>query len=213
MAILLKHQFQSAKGDGADATQVQPSNWNAEHTLTLAAQRLLGRYAATAGAVQELSLGAGFTINSTTGEITFTPPASSTTVTKAANENRSTPASAEDDATLKFAMLANTKYIFRLVAFINSVPDLLYGFNGPASPTLVRVSEVMTKAAAVEATFHLAYQPASLGDNGPAQCIMMDGIIHNGANAGDFVFRWGPAVTGAGAITLYAGSYIEYRAM
>lgn len=28
----VKHQFQSAKTDGADATQVQPSNWNANHS-------------------------------------------------------------------------------------------------------------------------------------------------------------------------------------
>lgn len=29
--MALKHTFQSAKSDGADATQIQPSNWNAEH--------------------------------------------------------------------------------------------------------------------------------------------------------------------------------------
>lgn len=55
MAISLKHAFTSAKSDGADATQVQPSNWNAEHTLTLAADRVLGRDASGAGAVQEIT--------------------------------------------------------------------------------------------------------------------------------------------------------------
>lgn len=34
MALTLKHAFQSAKADGADSTLVQPSNWNAQHTLT-----------------------------------------------------------------------------------------------------------------------------------------------------------------------------------
>ena len=34
MALIVKHEFVSAKGDGADATQVQPSNWNAAHTLS-----------------------------------------------------------------------------------------------------------------------------------------------------------------------------------
>jgi hypothetical protein len=29
----LKHSFNSAKADGADATQVQPSNWNADHVV------------------------------------------------------------------------------------------------------------------------------------------------------------------------------------
>ena len=30
----IKHAFESAKDDGADATLVRPSNWNAEHTIT-----------------------------------------------------------------------------------------------------------------------------------------------------------------------------------
>lgn len=55
MAISVKHAFTSAKSDGADATQVQPSNWNAEHNITLAADKLLGRDSSGAGAVQEIS--------------------------------------------------------------------------------------------------------------------------------------------------------------
>lgn len=31
--MALKHPFVSGKGDGGDATQVQPSNWNADHTI------------------------------------------------------------------------------------------------------------------------------------------------------------------------------------
>lgn len=54
MAISLKHAFASAKGDGADASFVQPSNWNAEHVITMATARLLGRTTAGTGAVQEL---------------------------------------------------------------------------------------------------------------------------------------------------------------
>lgn len=54
MAVSLKHSFQSAKGDGTDATLVQPSNWNAEHTITCAANAVLGR-GATSGAVTELA--------------------------------------------------------------------------------------------------------------------------------------------------------------
>lgn len=53
MTISLKHAFQSAKGDGTDATRVQPSNWNAEHTITLAADSVIGR-GATAGAATEI---------------------------------------------------------------------------------------------------------------------------------------------------------------
>lgn len=55
MTISVKHAFTSAKSDGTDATQVQPSNWNAEHNITLAADKLLGRDSSGAGAVQEIS--------------------------------------------------------------------------------------------------------------------------------------------------------------
>lgn len=54
MTISLKHLFQSAKGDGADPTQVQPSNWNAEHVLTLASAKLVGRSSPGSGAAEEI---------------------------------------------------------------------------------------------------------------------------------------------------------------
>ena len=53
MAISLKHLFTSAKADGPDSTLIQPSNWNAEHAMTAAANTLIG--AVTAGAVVEIS--------------------------------------------------------------------------------------------------------------------------------------------------------------
>jgi hypothetical protein len=56
MAISLKHSFTSPKADGVDSTLVQPSNWNAEHTITLAAGKVLGRDTSAAGAMQELPL-------------------------------------------------------------------------------------------------------------------------------------------------------------
>lgn len=56
MAISLIHTFVSGKGDGGDATLVQPSNWNAQHTLNCATGVVLGRTTAGTGAVQELTL-------------------------------------------------------------------------------------------------------------------------------------------------------------
>lgn len=53
MAVSLKHTFTSNVADSGDATLVQPSNWNAEHTLTAAANTLLG--AVSAGAVGEIT--------------------------------------------------------------------------------------------------------------------------------------------------------------
>lgn len=57
MTISLKHAFTSAKADGPDNTIVQPSDWNDEHTLTLAQGNVLGRASGAGnGAVQELPL-------------------------------------------------------------------------------------------------------------------------------------------------------------
>jgi hypothetical protein len=55
MTISLKHAFSSGKADGGDATLVQPSNWNAEHDITMATSRILGRKTASTGAVEELT--------------------------------------------------------------------------------------------------------------------------------------------------------------
>lgn len=55
MTISLKHIFQSTKADGTDPTVVQPSNWNAEHTLICGVDKVLGRASAGQGAVEEIS--------------------------------------------------------------------------------------------------------------------------------------------------------------
>ena len=56
MAISFRHAFTSGKVDGTDSTLIQPSNWNAEHTLTLAAGKVLGRDSSAGGAAQELAI-------------------------------------------------------------------------------------------------------------------------------------------------------------
>lgn len=63
MTISLKHTFQSAKADGTDSTLIQPSSWNAEHTLTLATARLVGRTSTGAGAAEEISVSARFALS------------------------------------------------------------------------------------------------------------------------------------------------------
>lgn len=55
MTISLKHAFASQKADGGDATLIQPSNWNADHVLTQATGRLLGRISPGVGNVEELT--------------------------------------------------------------------------------------------------------------------------------------------------------------
>lgn len=66
MAISLKHAFNSGKSDGADARLVQPSNWNAEHTLQLATGKLVGRTTASTGAAEEIAVSGDLLLSSGT---------------------------------------------------------------------------------------------------------------------------------------------------
>jgi len=70
MAVSLLHNFVSSKLDGTDATLVQPSNWNAQHTLQLATNRLLGRTTASTGAAEEIAVAGTLTL--ATGTLTGT---------------------------------------------------------------------------------------------------------------------------------------------
>lgn len=66
MAVSLKHSFQSSVPDDGNTTLVQPSNWNAEHDLTMATSRLLGRTTAGTGAAEEISVGSGLSLSAGT---------------------------------------------------------------------------------------------------------------------------------------------------
>lgn len=55
MTLSLKHAFTSAKGDGTDPTEVQPSNWNAEHTITAGANTVVGNPNGTSGAASDIT--------------------------------------------------------------------------------------------------------------------------------------------------------------
>lgn len=79
MAISLKHSFTSPKSDGVDTTLVQPSNWNAEHVLTLATSRLVGRTTTGTGAAEEISVGSNLTL--ATGTLNLASTVSLTALT------------------------------------------------------------------------------------------------------------------------------------
>lgn len=57
--MAIKHAKTSAIPDGPDSAQVQPSDWNADHTLPVSAERLLGNSTGASAEVAELSLGSG----------------------------------------------------------------------------------------------------------------------------------------------------------
>lgn len=85
MTFSLKHAFQSAKTDGADTSVVRPSDWNAEHTLSMATDRLLGRTSAGAGAVEEISVGTGLSLTAGTLSSTVTGTVTSVSGTGTVN--------------------------------------------------------------------------------------------------------------------------------
>jgi len=74
MAISLKHNFQSAVADEGDTSLVRPSNWNAEHDLTLATSRLVGRTTAGTGSAEEISVGTGLSLTSGSLAVSSTTP-------------------------------------------------------------------------------------------------------------------------------------------
>ena len=55
MTVSFRHAFVSPKADGADATKVRPSNWNAEHVLNMSGSYILGRKTAGEGPVEEIT--------------------------------------------------------------------------------------------------------------------------------------------------------------
>lgn len=66
MPVSLKHAKTSTKPDGTDTSAVRPSDWNAEHVLTMGTGKLLGRTMASTGAAEEISVGGGLSLTSGT---------------------------------------------------------------------------------------------------------------------------------------------------
>lgn len=73
MSISITHTFVSAIADSAGPTFVQPSNWNAALTTSMATGSLLGRTTAAAGAFEEITPSGDFTF--TAGTLALVNPA------------------------------------------------------------------------------------------------------------------------------------------
>jgi hypothetical protein len=137
------------------------------------------------------------------------------TVFKTADQAKASDATLGDDDALSFGVLANAKYAFRAVVFYSTAatPDFKYTLTGPSSPTLVRFH-------AREIEFGVARtdnEQTSFGNSRSVASgaategkIEIEGILHNGANAGAVTFQWAQATSNASATTVRAGSFIEY---
>jgi len=142
------------------------------------------------------------------------------TVVKATDETIQSDTTLDADAALVFPMLANTKYAVRgFVLFdTGATGDFKWRHAGPAAPTLVRIHRRgIIGAGTADATIlvDLAYSAADVALAGAAGAgmVMFEGIIHNGANAGNFQFQWAQNASEAVDTTVRAGSYLEWRAL
>lgn len=68
MAIQVIHTT-VATGTDAGNGQIAKAQWNEAHTMTAAAGKIVGRYAGTSGAVQEVTPRVGLALNSSTGNL------------------------------------------------------------------------------------------------------------------------------------------------
>lgn len=62
MALKINHAKVSAASDGANPALIQPSDWNANLSTEMSTGKLLGRYSASTGPVEEITLGDGLTL-------------------------------------------------------------------------------------------------------------------------------------------------------
>lgn len=139
------------------------------------------------------------------------------TVFKAADTSRASTTALVADPDLKFAMLANTTYRFRacIMFTAGATGDCDWRHTGPASPTLVRIMRQLIVAGGTafsSIAIDTAYSSADIAVAGGAGTgeIYLEGIIKNGANAGDFSLTWAQTASDVTATVWLAGSYIDY---
>lgn len=145
-----------------------------------------------------------------------------TTVTKTADETITSDSTLSDDATLKFSVSANTKYRFRFNVFFKTgaTADFKYALTGPASPTILAVRMSVCAAFGSVVNYRpmgqysdtaqsLLGSPASAVNEGGF--VILEGVLHNGANAGTVAFQWAQDTSDAGSTSVLAGSTLEWK--
>jgi hypothetical protein len=172
------------------------------------------------GIVTSLIAGSNISLSGSTGQVTInaTGAGGRTLVYKTADQSITSDSTLNNDSELFFTMAANTKYQFKLEVFFDSgtTPDFKWRHSGPTSPTLVRIVERGSAPGSTTLSFNVATAYSS-SDNALTSSsattggyVSLEGIIHNGVNAGDFHFQWSQNSSSTTATTVRAGSYIEY---
>ena len=142
-----------------------------------------------------------------------------TTIRKSANQTKVSDTTLAADNTLEFAMVANGEYAFRGRVFVSTesaTPGFKMRLVQPASPVrmLTRAEAFNSATGASQSTridiavWSTDFTMTSTGAF--SSYAEIEGIIHNGANAGDVEIHWAQSTSSADDTIVLAGSYLEY---
>ncbi len=188
--------------------------------------KIFGRYGTGAGAGQEMSLDAVFTVDGS-GVISLTEnyataaDVTAATWVRAARTTDSLPRSANTtlaaDGVLKIPLAANQKVCFRASVFFvtNGTADFKWGHTSPSGHTAYYLSREGVAGGGSALTGILVDTApntsgiAMLG-SGAAGHIWFEGTVTNGSTAGDWDFTWAQNTSTVFDTLVLAGSYVEY---
>ncbi len=143
-----------------------------------------------------------------------------TEIVKSADQTKTANTTLATDSELSFTMAISAKYRVEMEVYFDSTAagDFKWRHVGPTSPSIVRLSRraivpgaaVAFSSILVDLAFSAADLPlVSTGTTGGV--IYLEGIVHNGANAGTFGFQWAQNTSDAGNTIVRAGSILRYR--
>lgn len=133
-------------------------------------------------------------------------------VYKAADEGVNTDNTLNDDSTLKIAMGANERWVFELGASVSwDGGGLQVAFNGPAAANNVEYWIEIVRDDATLAEQQGTYDSVAAIAPDIARIGHVRGwcAVDNGANAGEFVFRWCQHTSDADITVVKEGSWLR----
>jgi hypothetical protein len=139
------------------------------------------------------------------------------TLSKAADQTKTSDATFANDNTLLFTAGASTKYRVRASIWIDTSAnaDFKWQLSGPAAPTLVGIHQTQfnaTSGLATSATFDTAFSTshAIAFTSAFVDRLEFSGILHIAGTGGTVAFQWAQNTVDASNTIVRAGSYLEY---
>lgn len=138
-----------------------------------------------------------------------------TKLVKTADTSRSLTTTLTADPTLTFSVLANSKYLVRLVIFglSSTTPDFKYRMDIPASATGNGATIIRTNNGTESETmnFSSSFDSFQTDGDGGKFYITAELYITTAGTAGNVSFMWAQNTSDATPAIVKAGSYIEYQ--